>query len=121
LKHEIRAYRRQIDAALQYAGGSHTFEDVCEKVEEGKMQFWPGRSSVVITEILEYPRKRTLNIFLAGGDLSEIEHMAPLILDWGKTQGCVDACFIGRPGWERSFLSRTGWTKANMIVLERTL
>jgi hypothetical protein len=118
---EISQYRAQIDAALAYASGSHTFEDVCAAVDAGRMQCWPGAHSVVITEILEYPRKRTLNFFLAGGTLAELEAMTPNILAWAKTQGCHDTVFIGRKGWERSFLTRTGWKTADMVILERTL
>jgi hypothetical protein len=117
----VAAYRRQIEAALQYTGGTHTFDDVCVAVEAGRLQFWPGPRSVIITEILEDPQCRTLNFFLAGGSLVELEAMAPGILEWGKAQGCTRAVMLGRKGWERSFLTRTGWTLPDMVVLEKVL
>ena len=117
---DISAYRQYIEGALAYAGGSHTYDDVRELVEQGRLQFWPGVHSAVVTEIIESPRTRLLNIFLAGGNLAEIEAMAPGILEWGKQQGCSSAVFTGRKGWERTFLMRTGWAPS-LVVFEKKL
>lgn len=118
---DIAVYRRYIEAALKYAGGTHNFEDVTASVAEGRRQFWPGIRSAIITEVLEYPRNRTLNFFLAGGDAAELEAMEPLILDWGRTQGCTTAAMIGRRGWERTWLTqRAGW-KPTLAVFEKAL
>jgi hypothetical protein len=118
---DISARRSYIEAALEYADGSHSFQDICDAVAAGKMQFWPGPASAVITEILESPRQRSLNFFLAGGNLAELEMMTPTILEWGRRQGCIRATFYGRPGWERTFLTRTGWAPARMVVFEKEL
>ena len=105
-------YRPQIEAALVYADASHAYDDVVAMVAAGTAQFWPGPASVVITEVVAFPRKKVLNIFLAGGVLREIEIMAPWILAWGKAEGCSHATFTGRKGWARTFLTRTGWSDA---------
>ena len=112
---DISAYRGYIEAALAHGDGSYTFEDIAQLVAEGKLQFWPGVASVIITEIIEHPRRRALNIFLAGGNLPEIEAMVPLLQEWAKTHACTDAFFTGRAGWERTFLSRTGWIKTAVV------
>lgn len=117
---DILAYRRYIEDALVYAGGTHTFEDVRAAVDAGTLHFWPGASSVVVTEIVEYPQKKVLHIFLAGGTLSELEQMQPLILDWGREQGCTAATLAGRKGWDRTFLTRQGWEQT-LVVLETPL
>lgn len=103
-------FKPYIDAALVYAGGTHEFSDVEAMVEAGTAQFWPGVHSCVITQIDYQPRRRVFTIFLAGGNLAEIEAMTPLILQYGYEQGCTAATFTGRRGWERTFLTRTGWT-----------
>jgi hypothetical protein len=118
---DISAFRDYISAALQYASGTHTFEDIAEAVSRGEMQFWPGPHSAVVTEILSTPRKRIVNFFLAGGNLAELEAMEAPILAWAKEQGCTEALFIGRRGWERTFLTRKGWTSSGMVVLEKML
>lgn len=107
---DISVYRRYIEAALEYSPGTHLYEDIVDGVADGRYQFWPGPNSVIVTEIHEYPRSRSLNFFLAGGNLGELEKMVPAIEQWGRTQGCATAVFTGRRGWERTFLARDGWS-----------
>jgi hypothetical protein len=120
---DLSAYRQHIEGALAYAGGTHTYDDIREGVEQGRFQFWPGVHSAAVTEIIEYPRCRALNIILAGGDvgyLAEMEAGLPVILDWARAQGCTSATFSGRKGWERTFLTRTGWVPS-LVVFEKKL
>lgn len=117
---DISAYRPYIEAALEYAGHSHTFDDVCELVASGKAQFWPGPHSAIVTEIVAEPRHTVLHFFLAGGNMAELEAMTPLVLQWGRDRGCTKASLIGRKGWERTFLTRTGW-RSGLVVLEKHL
>lgn len=114
-------YRPQIEAALAYAGWSHTFEDVVEAVEAGEAQAWYGPQSIVITQLDEAPRKKILHFFLAGGDIHELEAMTPGILRWGEAQGCTVARLVGRRGWTRGFLTRTGWTDTQLVVMEKPI
>lgn len=114
---DVNAFRRYIEDALVYSGGTHTFEDVTAAIDAGTLQLWPGLSSAVVTEVVDAPRQRILNFFLAGGNLAELETMLPIILAWGKEQGCVKATLVGRKGWERTFLTRKGW-KLSQVVLE---
>lgn len=117
---DLDGARPHIEAALSYAGGTHTFEDVRAGIHEGRLQFWPGPNSAIITEIIEYPQKRTLHFFLAGGNLAELEVMVPGIIEWGRTQGCSAASLTGRKGWERSFLKREGWA-TKLVVMTKDL
>jgi hypothetical protein len=108
-------YRALIESALVHTGGTHTFEDVAALVASGDMRCWPAPHSIILTEIITYPRKRIGHVFLAAGNLAEIEAMTPVIIAWSKTQGCVGAQMWGRKGWERTFLTRTGWTPSLVL------
>lgn len=121
MKSGISAYRQYIEGALAYAGGTHTYDDIREGVEQGRLQFWPGIHSAAISEIITYPRSRVLNIILAGGNLAEIEAGMPTLLEWARTQGCTSASLTGRKGWERTFLTRTGWAPSSLVVFEKQL
>jgi hypothetical protein len=121
---DILRCKRYIEEALEYADGSHTYEDICAGVASGSLQFWPGNNAMIVTEIVDTPQKRSLNFFLAGGSgnaLAELERMTPIILEWGKSKGCDTAVFFGRAGWERTFLTRTGWKKSKLVALEKKL
>ncbi len=113
--------RALIEAALADAGGSHTFEDVVEAVEKGEAQYWPGPNSCIVTTIDEQPRQKILHFFLGAGVQAEIAAMFPGILEWGKEEGCTKARFVGRKGWRRSFLPKTGWVELQHIIMEKPL
>lgn len=118
---EIGEAAPYIQGALRYAKGSHTVEDVQEEVNAGRMQLWRGVSSAIITEIIEYPRFRVLNFFLAGGNRAELETMYPPIEQWGRTMGCKRAAMLGRKGWDRTFLTqKEGWTQT-LVAYEKDL
>lgn len=115
----IEANRHHIEAALEYSGGTHVYEDVERAILEGRMQIWPGKRSIAVTEIVVYPHKRVLHCFLAGGDMDEIVDMIDSASKWGRTQGCTGLTLAGRRGWER-VLSPHGF-KPVMTVMERAI
>lgn len=103
-------HKHHIAAALEYAGGTHTLEDVRDMLAAGRVQIWPGLDSVVITEFVEFPRMRTLNYWLAGGDLGELADMETVIAPWAKAHGCTRITLHGRKGWAKTFLAGRGYS-----------
>lgn len=101
--------RRHVEAALEYSGGTHNFADIAEMVESNRLQLWPASNSVVLTEIIVYPRLKNLHFFLAGGDLDELSRMRPIIESWGKSIGCTRVTLAGRRGWAKTFLKDEGY------------
>lgn len=93
-----------IKAALRYTGEppTHDLSDIKETVLRGKMQFWPGKGSAVVTEVAIYPRVKAVRIFLAGGDLSELKEIEKSICEWARDIGAGRVEIAGRPGWERA-------------------
>ena len=69
---ELERCRPWIEAALQYTGGTHEFEDIVDGIRSSRMQLWPSKRGCIVTEIVIYPRKKVLNLFLAGGELDQI-------------------------------------------------
>lgn len=90
-------------------------------VESGTCLFWPGNHSVIVTETLEYPRRKVLHFFLASGNLPELAAMVPLILEWGLENGCTSATLLGRKGWQRTFLAKSGWTTSDLVLMEKEM
>jgi hypothetical protein len=106
----LERLRHHVEAALEYSGGTHDFEDVVQMVEDHRLQLWPAKDSVVLTEIIDYPRLKNLHYFLAGGDLDELSKMRPLIESWGNTIGCTRVTLAGRRGWAKTFLKDEGYS-----------
>lgn len=119
---DLSRYRRYIESALAFNGGTHTYEDVAEMIAAGRAMLWSGPASVAVTEIIQFPQKKVLHVFLAGGEapgaLAEMEKILPIILDWAKSQGCQTATFAGRKGWEKTFLARTGWDFPTVMAMK---
>lgn len=95
-------YRPMLEAALDFSGGTHLFEDVAMAVQNGDMQFWPAERSCVVTQIVSYPRMRVLHIFLAAGDLKEIKDMDSTFNEFAKKLDCKHVTLSGRKGWAKA-------------------
>lgn len=93
--------RKWIEDALSYSGGTHEFQDVVDGILSGRMQLWPAERGCAVTEIVEFPKKRTINVFLAGGEMDAIIDMLKSAKEWGIAQGCSSMTIAGRKGWKR--------------------
>ena len=105
---EIERCKPWIEAALKHSGGTHVFEDVEKGIRESRMQLWPAPRGCIVTEIVVYPRKKLLNLFLAGGELDQLLDMYDDMKAWAELQGCEAAELTGRLGWKR-VLEPLGW------------
>jgi len=105
---EFERCKPYIEAALEYTGGTHDIIDIYEGLYKGTMQLWPAEKSCLVTEIINYPKMRVLNIFLGGGDLTEILAMHEDVVRWAKDQGCSALNMTGRFGWKKP-LAKHGW------------
>lgn len=112
---EIARCRDWIAAALAYSGGTHTPEDVAGGILAGTLQLWPAEKGCLVTEIVDFPRKRVLNIFLAAGDMRQVLDMNDDVAAWAKAQGCTAMTAYGRKGWER-VARRFGWTSPHTFI-----
>ena len=98
---EYERLMHHIEAALAYAGHSHTALDVLDAIKDGRAQFFPYENSVIVTEIVDYPQRSTCRIWLAGGDMKELMQGEKEVSEWAKGLGCDAMEIIGRKGWER--------------------
>jgi hypothetical protein len=102
---------------LAQSGGTHAWDDVAKGVFEGRYQFWPKEGAAVVTEVVTYPRKKVLHVFLAGGELAQIIDLQPEVAAWAKTQGCTGFTQAGRYGFHRA-LKDHGW-RTKFVVMEK--
>ena len=112
---ELLRCKDWIEAALEYAGGTHDFGDIVDAVRAGNMQFWPAPKGCIITELITFPKKRVLHCFLIGGELDQILEMEASLLHFAKLQECETITGAGRQGWRRVMKSR-GWKDAYSVI-----
>lgn len=98
-----------LERALVYGGGTHTVADVLDAVARGAMQFWPGERSVLVTEVVTYPRLTAVRVFAGGGDKRELVEMERAVEAWARSIGANRLEGFGRLGWLRA-LRRLAYT-----------
>lgn len=98
---ELERCRSWIEAALDRGGNTHLFEDVVSAVKAGTMQFWPAEDACAVTEIIVYPRKKALHVFLAGGNMDTIVDMNESAELFAKFNECSHMSVAGRKGWQK--------------------
>jgi hypothetical protein len=90
---------RRFERALALAGNTHTGADVMDKVRANRAQCWNNGDSVIITEVLVYPRVKACNYWLLCGNLQECLELQSEIDAWAIGEGCSVATATGRMGW----------------------
>jgi hypothetical protein len=100
----------KLQEALARAGDTHNIEDVKAALLSGQAQLWyDGGKGAVITEIVEYPRKKICQVWLGVGELDTVLAFEPRILAFAREQGCNELRMLGRRGWAKP-LTATNWT-----------
>ena len=112
---ELLRCREWLQDALDVGGNTHSFIDIAEKVVSGHMQIWAAEKGCIVTEIIVYPNKKVLHVFLAGGKLEQITDMEDHVIKWAKTQGCLEMSLAGRLGWKKVLKNR-GWEEKSVIL-----
>ena len=78
---------------------------------------WPGKNSVMITEFVEYPRVKVMNLLFCGGDYKELEAMLPSFEQFAKHFGCKRIYGGGRKGWLRK-IKHLGFAQEYLVRKE---
>lgn len=121
LEEELTRCKEWIQSALNKGGDTHNFADVVKGIKSGNMQLWLGANGCAVTEIVVYPNKKVLHVFLAGGDqgqgIEQITDMHDDAMAWGKQQGCDGMTVTGRRGWKKILASR-GWKEQFTTLLK---
>jgi hypothetical protein len=96
------AYAEQVlelvQRALECCHGTHTLADVRREIEANRLELWvagEGRA-VAVTEFVNYPAGRVLNIFLSAGDHIVMNECLPGLEAYARGKGCMAVMFYGR-------------------------
>lgn len=97
-----------VEKGLESARDTFWPSDVFKYLSNQDMQLWMlvdknnDVKGIIITEIIVYPRRKMVNIFLlAGDDTKSWKDVWFYIEEWSKTIGCDGATSSARPGMSR--------------------
>ena len=123
MQDELLKCREWIQLALDKGGDTHDFKDIVDGVMSGHMQLWSGANGCAVTEILVYPNKKILHVFLAGGakghGIDQITDMHDSAVEFAKRENCQGMTVSGRAGWKKILASR-GW-KQQFVTLAKEI
>lgn len=108
-------------AALDRTEGEMAINDVKQYVEDRDMQLWvicdeEDIVGALITEVLDFPRKKACRYVTLGGDLKDaFPVIDQSISAWAKSLGCDRMELIGRRGWSRA-IKNLGYNEAYVYV-----
>ena len=99
---------RKLARLLERMGGLYSVSDILAAIAEGRMQSFAEGDSWAITQVVQFPRARMLEILIALGDIDECRILHDRILQYARDQdiGLVQA--YGRRGWLDHPLT-SGW------------
>ena len=107
----------QLQKALDLMGNTYSLEDVVAMIDSGVMQSFAKNDTWVVTQIIDFPRKRVLELFLIVGDLEDLEEIYNDAVAFAQMQGCTLMRGFGRPGWKK-FAEPRGWTNGTTVYLK---
>lgn len=108
-----------LEPALVHGGSLHTRDSLLDRLLTGASVLWPTARACGVLNLLEYPRAKVCEIWLVGGDLSDIMAQDDALVDWARINGCTRMTMNGRAGWER-VLKINGW-EHQAITLKRSI
>lgn len=104
---------KRLQRALRIAGDTHTIEDIKSEITAGRFQVFSEGDSFVLTEIIQEPQQKFLNVFLAVGEMSVVK-LIPKIEAFAEQTGCSWVQTLGRPGW-KSVLPEYDWQPTHVL------
>lgn len=100
--------RLDIERALCYGGNTHNFDDVVSGLLRGSYIPHYTHNSMVLCEVVTYPRKKFYHVFLAAGNLDGVLSVLNDMYRMAERLHCNGLVVVGRPGWTR-VLKTHGW------------
>jgi hypothetical protein len=110
-------YPARLQAALDQMGNTHSLDDIRAMLETGAMQSFTNGETWAVTQILDLPRKRVLELFLVVGNLENFRGLYNQIMDFAEEQGCDLVRGYGRDGWA-PYARANGWANGSRIYLK---
>lgn len=110
--------REKVEATLLKFGGFYTFDDILERVMDGRMQSFAHKDSWVVTQISVYPRKRVLDIVFAFGNVDDLELIHSDVIGFARRLDIpLVAVQMGREGWE-PYAKKNGWNRVGSVFFK---
>ena len=114
-------YHRKLARVLDRMGSVYLVQDILAAIAENRMQSFCVGNSWAVTQVVDFPRARQLQLVAYVGDLKDVDALHQKIIDFADQANCGLLSTYGRPGWLREgSYARLGWKlKAKNFLYHR--
>jgi hypothetical protein len=117
----VHPFNRKLARVLERMGSLYTVQDILSAIAENKMQSFVEGDSWAITQIVEFPRAKVLEVLVGLGDIDELRVLHDRVLVFAAEIGVSVIQAYGRRGWLLD-AERRGWkVKARNYVYQKEL
>jgi hypothetical protein len=87
-----------LQQAMECCHDTHTLKHIREQIEANRLELWIAEAgrAVAVTEFVEYPTGRVLNIFLSAGPADELNKCLPGLEAYARGKAARAIMFYGR-------------------------
>ncbi len=107
----------RIKKALDLGRNTFTWEDVEERIVDGRLQIFDNDHGVWITEITQTPQRRFLNCWIVAGELPGVMALQANVEAHAKANGCEFISATARPGWKH-VAKEYGWEQDAISIVK---
>jgi hypothetical protein len=107
-------YIDRLYEVLARMGHIYAPDDLIARVDRGDMQCHVVGDSFGLTEIVQYPRRRVVDIPCVVGDLDSALLIHDQILEFAKKERASLLRAQARPGWW-PYAKKLGWERVNVV------
>jgi len=117
MKHEKHPLQLRAEAHLARAGGFYSFADIISAIDEGRMQSFAEGESWAVTQIIDFPRRRMVDVVLLVGNKKDFAALTKQVEDFAVRQG-ID-CIHGTPrkGFGNDTYRPEGWKLVGVCIM----
>ena len=106
-----------LDRALTQMGNTHSLRDILQALEDGSMQSFAVGDTWVVTQVLDLPQKRVMDVVLVVGDGADLEELSATTHAFAAFQDCSLMRAYGRHGWMH-YAKQLGWRDTARVFLK---
>lgn len=104
-----------LESGMKKGGSTHSIRDIVEALKDGHMQAFLNDGALAITQVVDFPQKRVLEVLWCAGVLDEVINLRSKLIEFAKEKDCTMGRAFVRPGLVTP-LEQAGWRKAQQVM-----
>lgn len=112
IDHHLGLSDEEVGKRIQQAldqDGLNSWETLDQRLQSNSARMHRNPHGVWITEIVNWPLRRVLNVWIVAGQLPGVMDLQDEVIAYGRMHGCHIMTTTCRLGWSREIGPKYGW------------